>query len=150
MSPILGIILLLLITLVLAGAVYALAPVMTPEGSSAATFGGSCDAATRTITLEHTGGATIDVEQLDMRITVDGISLSEQPPGFPFYNPPGFEGFPSGPFNPSTPNRWAPGELGRFTIENDNPPRPAAGSEVTLELDYQDRPLADINIECDG
>ncbi len=137
-SPVIGVVILVAITVALAGVVLAVGMSTTPPASPpTATVDGSVDPAENKLSLVHTGGDPLPLEEISIRITVDGTPLAHQPP-VPYYNPTGFTGFPSGVFNPMSDDVWEAGERGTITIDGDENrplPTPDATVEVTIVAD---------------
>lgn len=99
----------------------------------------SADSATGWVTIEHAGGPPQDVRSLSVRVEVDDEPLAHQPP-VPFYASTGFNGFPTGPFNPSTDPTWSVGEAAAFRVAkttNDPPLEPGAVLSVSLTRNGQ-------------
>lgn len=134
-SPVIGVVVLVAITVTLGGVVLAFGMSATPPASPpAVTVDGSVDPAENKLTLVHTGGDPLPLEDVSVRIAVDGTPLAEQPP-VPHYNPSGFVGFPCGVFNPMSDNVWEAGEQGTITIDADeNEPLPTANATVEVTI----------------
>lgn len=134
-SPVLGGVLLVAITVVLAGVVVLTVGSFGPgQGQPpVVTVELSADAAEDRITLEHTGGDPINTSELSLQVTVDGEALDHQPP-VPFFSASGFASGPTGPFNPSGSTDWTVGEAGSFQIASTNAPTIEPGDTVAVKL----------------
>lgn len=130
---IVGVVLLVAITIIAAGAVSVAFAIDQPESPTMASFGLAVDAETDRITLTHRAGDPVDLTETELKIEVDGKSLDSNPP-VPFFAAPGFESGPSGPFNTASPNRWRPGETGTITVASTNEPQLQDGSTVTVRV----------------
>lgn len=140
LAPVLGAVLLVGVTVLLAVALtVAVSGFALPASSDPVVIEASADAATNRVTLEHVAGPALDVGALSIRVEVDGEPLTHQPP-VPFYAATGFNGFPTGPFNPSTDSTWDLGETASFRVAsttNDPPLTPGAELSVTVVRDGQ-------------
>jgi len=142
-SPVLGTVLLVLLTIVLVGVVgtsvlgsTALSPtVRAPVAMDVTADDGG------TITVTHDGGRPIDVEAVSVTITVDGTPLSHQPP-VPFFSTSGFEPGPTGPFNSASESRWTVGESASVTVAGTNDPVLEPGSTVVVRVVRGERVIA--------
>lgn len=85
------------------------------------------------ITLSHEGGDSVDVDALDVAISIDGESLTHQPP-VPFFAAEGFHGGPDGAFNPETDDEWVVGETTTLRVAETNDPALEPGAQLTVEL----------------
>ena len=94
-----------------------------------------------TVTLQHRAGPPLDVGSLDVRVRVDGTRLTHQPP-VPFFAATGFDGGPTGPFNPAADQTWTAGERASFQVAGTNDPTLAAGRTVTVRVYRDGTPLA--------
>ncbi|WP_158855160.1 type IV pilin [Halorhabdus sp. CUG00001] len=145
-SPVVGTVLLVAITIVLAGTVGAV--VFTPdvEPSIPATrFSATADASADSITLTHEGGQALDPDTLDVRITVDGRSLDHQPP-IPFFAATGFESGPTGPFNSATRGNWTAGETGVLELATSNAPLVSDGASVEITVRRDGHVLTELEV----
>lgn len=102
-----------------------------------------------TITLAHDGGPPIDVEASRLHVAVDGRPLAEQPP-VPFFSASGFEPGPTGAFNSASDLRLTVGETASFTVAGTNAPTLEAGSTVTVEVLRNDRLVASAETDVSG
>lgn len=132
-APVVGVALLVAVT-VLAGAVVAgaLADVRPPGTPPQARLSlvAHPDGQVRLI---HEGGDALDVTDLRVRVRVDGEGLRHQPP-VPFVGAPGFDGAPSGPFNPAADGRWTAGEAAGFRVAGTNAPPLSRGATVRVTV----------------
>lgn len=94
-----------------------------------------------TVTLRHRAGPPLDVRSLTVRVRVDGTRLAHQPP-VPFFAAAGFDGGPTGPFNPAADPTWEVGERASFRVAGTNAPALADGRTVTVRLYRDGTPLA--------
>lgn len=144
-APVVGIALLLVATVATAGVVatgvFGLAPSEPPASASLAL---SADAESDRVTLTHSGGDRLDVDELRVRVEVDGQPLDHQPP-VPFFAATGFRGGPTGPFNPAADQTWEPGESARFRLAGTNDPTLSPGSEVVVSVYHDDRLVAELS-----
>ncbi|MDF9744878.1 type IV pilin [Natrinema salsiterrestre] len=143
-SPILGVLLLLALTVCLATVVAVGLGGWSPESAGPnATFELSADADGSSIALEHVAGDPIDVEALSVTIAINGTELSAQPP-VPFVGASGFRGTPDGPFNARTESEWTPGEEAGVSVAETNTPTLEAGDSVTVTLVVDGRRIAEL------
>ncbi|WP_181686349.1 type IV pilin [Halorhabdus salina] len=143
-SPVVGTVLLLAITIVLAGTMSAV--ILTPdvEPSIPTTrFSATADASTDSITLTHEGGQALDPDSVDVQIKVDGQSLDHQPP-IPFFAAKGFKSGPTGPFNSQTRGNWTAGEAGTVELATSNTPLLSDGATVEITISRDGRVLTEL------
>ncbi|THE65466.1 type IV pilin [Salinadaptatus halalkaliphilus] len=134
MSPIVGVLVLLAITVCLAAVVAAGAATMTLEaGGPTAAFDLQADGETGAVAIEHVAGDSIDVTELSVTVAVEGTALRDQPP-VPFVGADGFDGTPTGPFNEATEPVWHAGERAAVTVAETNEPTPESGETVSVRL----------------
>lgn len=143
LSPVIGTVLLLVVTLLVAGAASAslLGMASLEEPSQPISISATADAQTNTITLVHQAGPPLDVRDLEIKILIDGLPLFHQPP-VPFVGARGFRGAPSGPFNAAADPKWIAGESGSFRIARKNVPSIDPGSVIKIKLYYNNKRLA--------
>lgn len=141
-SPVLGTVLLALITILLAGAVTASigADSMPQSGPEFVTVSATATP-DGTVTLTHESGDPIDVRSVDLLVRVDGTELEHQPP-VPFFSATGFEPGPTGPFNSGGDATWSVGERTSFTVSESNTPALEAGDEVAVKIVAGDSTIA--------
>jgi len=133
-SPVVGVVLLLVVTTVLAAGIGAFAlGQRPPEPPPRASVGVAVDPATDSLTLAHRGGEPIPVADLRVRIAVDGEPLRHQPP-VPFFAARGFESGPTGPLNPADEGVWRAGERSTLSLAGTNAPLIGPDSSVTVRL----------------
>lgn len=99
-----------------------------------------------TITLEHAGGAAVDVRRLDVTVTVDDTPLTYQPP-VPFFSARGFYSGPRGPFNAAADPAWTAGEIASLSVAGTNDPPLTPDSEVVVTLAIGERRLAVVTLD---
>ncbi len=134
MSPILGVVLLLVVTAALAGTVGSVAlSTSMPSDPSRAAIDLRLDADENRVTLLHRGGDALDVNALSIRVRIDGAALDAQPP-VPFFSADGFRPGPTGPFNSAADQRWTAGETASFALAGTNSPLPSSGKTVTVAI----------------
>lgn len=142
-APVLGAVLLLAVTVIMAAGVGAVATSMaTPGGASASSAAFTCAASPDgEVRVTHRGGAAIDPAALRVRVRVDGRRLAHQPP-VPFFAATGFESGPTGPFNRGYRGSWRAGETAAFRIASTNRPTVSEGATVEVRLYLEDRRIA--------
>ncbi|WP_435076410.1 type IV pilin [Halococcus sp. AFM35] len=136
-SPVIGVVLIVAVTVVLAAVVGAFVVGVgdagnAPEAAITAKFGNEYP---NQINLTHHSGDPLDVTKLTVRIFVDGEPLKHQP-DVPFFAGKGFKSETSGPFNSNTADKsWTAGETASLTVASTtNSPQPSAGSRVTVKI----------------
>ncbi|WP_224448002.1 type IV pilin [Haloprofundus salilacus] len=143
--PAVGIVLLLFVSIGLAASVGAVALDHAQMSSDGARAVLSLTVSDDTLRFVHRGGETLDVRRLDLRVSVDGAPLAEQP-ALPFFSEWGFRPGPTGPFNSAADARWSAGETASFAVADTNDPDLTAGSSVTVDIRYDGRPLATLSV----
>lgn len=139
-SPVIGVVILIALTLVLGVIVLSFGVPHLSGTTPHASIDGTVDAEENKIRLVHSGGEPLPVDQLRFHVTVDGESLKHHP-SYPFSSNTGFVGFPSGAFNPSSSGQWRPGEAGSFVLaRTSNGPMPDVDSRVIVQT-YVDETL---------
>ncbi|MUW13903.1 type IV pilin [Halorubrum sp. CBA1125] len=138
MAPVAGV-LLLAITVVLAGGVVTVALAAPSDPPPTASL--SLSAVGDEITITHRGGDPIDATALTVRVRVDGEPLARQP-AVPYFSAAGFHPGPTGAFNPAGDETLSVGDSTSFRIAGTNDPVPAPGRTVTVELAVDGRPIA--------
>ncbi len=93
----------------------------------------TADASADRITVTHQGGDALNVTALRVRVSVDGTSLSTQPP-VPFFAAAGFRSGPTGPFNSGANPTWTAGERATVRIASTNSPSIDPGDVVRVVL----------------
>lgn len=135
LSPVIGIVVLLVVTLTIAGAAGAtlidLASISDPPGH--AVISAHADAETDRITLTHEAGPPIDVGELTIKIEIDGRPLFHQP-SVPYFAARGFVGAPTGPFNVASDPEWSVGESASVRLAGTNRPVVDSDSDVTITI----------------
>jgi FlaG/FlaF family flagellin (archaellin) len=137
-APVVGVALLVVASVTLAGVVLLLAPAAPAEPAPRAALRLSVDPATDRIALTHIGGDPLDVRDLRLELAVNGTPLVHQPP-VPFFAARGFRSGPTGPFNSGADPRWTPGETASVRLASTNAPaiEPGARVRVTVSVDGQ-------------
>ena len=143
LSPVLGTVLLLLITVVLAGVVgVAALGTGLPTPPPGVVLDVSVDGTADRVTVVHRGGETLDVRDLTIRIAIDGVALDSQPP-VPFFSARGFRSGPTGPFNSAADPNWTTGETASVRLAGTNHPSLARGAQVTVRIYAADSLVAE-------
>jgi len=144
LSPVLGVVLLLVVTVALAGTVGSVAlGTDVPSEPTAAVVDLRVDADANRLTFVHRGGDSLDATALRVRITVDGRALDDQPP-VPFFSASGFRPGPTGPFNSAADPEWTAGERASVRIAETNGPLISPGSSVTVTLSVDETVVAEV------
>ncbi|WP_256296159.1 type IV pilin [Haloarchaeobius salinus] len=150
-SPVVGIALLLALTVVTSSVVAVGALDLATEQTAPpqATFDATADASTGRVTITHRGGEAIDVDELELVVTVDGEELRRQPP-VPFFSARGFVSGPTGPFNVAADQRWTAGESASFAIAGTNGPVVSHGAVVVVTLVVEGNIVASVRSVAAG
>jgi len=138
LTPIAGV-LLLAITVVLAGGVVTAAIDAPPEPAPTTSL--SLSATDDRITLTHRGGDALDVSELNVRVRVDGEPLARQPP-VPFFSAAGFHPGPTGAFNAATDGDWRVGGSASLRVAGTNEPTLEPGRTVSVTVSADGLPVA--------
>jgi flagellin-like protein len=146
-SPALGVVVLVAVTLVLAATVGAALSMPDPREPTTVGLFSSVDADEKTVVLDHRGGDTLEVTELEVRIAVDGERLAHQPP-IPFFAADGFASGPTGPFNSKSDGTWHAGESASLELAGTNAPRLTEGSTVTVTVVYRDAVVHETSVEA--
>ncbi|WP_266079270.1 type IV pilin [Haladaptatus caseinilyticus] len=134
LSPVVATVLLLVVTLVLAGTIGAVTVQSTSfREPTRVAIDVSADAAADRLTFVHQAGDSLTVQTLSIRIRVNGTPLEHQPP-VPFFSAKGFRSGPTGPFNSATNETWSPGETASFEVAGTNAPLFEAGDEIVVQI----------------
>jgi FlaG/FlaF family flagellin (archaellin) len=140
-APAVAIATLLAVTVVLAAAVGGLALTHVPDGDGEpTTVALSLSVRDDRVSLVHRGGPPLDVRDLRLRVTVDGVPLSSQPP-VPFFSAAGFRPGPTGPFNSASHPAWSVGETASFRVAGTNRPAIDDSSTVGVTVYADGRPV---------
>lgn len=143
-APVVGVVVLIGLAVLLAGSIAVVLGSVTPgTPPPTAAFDVHVDGDRSRITLEHAAGEPIDVDDLSVRIAVNGRPLSHQPP-VPFVGSTGFHGPPSGPLNDRSDSTWTAGERASLRVAETNDPRIESGDVVTVTLSVDDRAIAEV------
>lgn len=144
-SPVLGIVLLLVVTVALAGTVGTVALGTTmPSDSPRAAIDMRIDADANRLTFVHRGGEGLDVSELSVQVRIDGTALDAQPP-VPFFSASGFRPGPTGPFNSAADSEWSAGETASFRLAGTNDPLLSPGSAVTVAISVDETVIAEVD-----
>ena len=132
-SPVVGVAVLALLTVLLALAVGTAVPSLPDEPPPTARLTVDANASTDRVVITHHGGDPLDVSDLRVTVAVDGQELDRQPP-VPFFAARGFESGPTGPFNVASPDDWRAGETAGFRIASTNHPTIDRGATVSVTV----------------
>jgi len=144
-TPVVGVVVLLAVTLALGATVLASLPSpgggVSPVPASTPTAAFELRATTDgQVRLVHAGGDAVDAGELRVRVDVDGRPLRHQPP-VPFFAARGFRAGPTGPFNVAGDPRWEAGEVAAVRVAATNAPSLSAGDRVRVRLFLDGRTL---------
>ncbi|NEU58477.1 type IV pilin [Halorussus sp. MSC15.2] len=143
-SPALGIVLLLVVTVALAGTVGSLAFGTTiPSDAPSAVIDLRIDADANRLTFLHRGGDVLDVRDLTVGIRIDDTALDTQPP-IPFFSATGFRPGPTGPFNSAADPKWSAGEPASVRLAETNDPSLSSGSSVVVTFSVNASVVAEV------
>ncbi|MFC4448558.1 type IV pilin [Halorussus aquaticus] len=143
-SPVLGIVLLLVVTVALAGTVGSLAFGTTiPSDVPSAAIDLRIDADANRLTFVHRGGDVLDARDLTVRIRIDDAALDTQPP-IPFFSATGFRSGPTGPFNSATDPEWSAGETASVRLAETNDPSLSSESSVVVTFSVNATVVAEV------
>jgi flagellin-like protein len=136
--PVVGAVLLLAVTTVLAGAV-AVGVVGLAEDSSppATRLAVTADAGDDRVRLHHRGGDPLVVADARVVVRVDGRRLTHQPP-VPFFAARGFRSGPTGAFNVAGETTMRAGDTASFRLASTNAPAIDPGATVTVRVYVDD------------
>ena len=148
LSPVVGTVLLVAITVILAGTVaFALGGISTPAtpmlGTETPNLALEADAEADELRFEHEAGPPIDVDGVDLAVEIADEELSHQPP-IPFVGAPGYRTAPDGPFNAAGDQRWESGETATLTLASTNEPGLEEGDVVRVEVTESGELIADL------
>ncbi|EFW93645.1 hypothetical protein ZOD2009_00840 [Haladaptatus paucihalophilus DX253] len=144
LSPVVATVLLLVVTLVVAGTIGAVAVhSLSLEAPEHAAIGVSASATTNRVTFTHRAGESLDVDELDIEISVNGEPLKEQPP-VPFFSADGFRAGPTGPFNSAADSTWSAGEVASLELAGTNAPLLESGDEIDVRIVENETLIAEI------
>ena len=144
-TPAIGLVILVVITVLLASTVLYLGSIDLAEDSSRIVIEGTVDPAADRITLQHAGGDSLSVTEIDIRVFVDDRPLKHQPP-VPFTGAKGFDEAPSGPFNSQSSHKWDPGERASLSLAGTNEPLPTVDSTVVVRISSGDTLIAEVTL----
>ncbi|WP_181691502.1 type IV pilin [Natronomonas sp. LN261] len=145
-SPVVGVVCLLAVTVILAATVVVTVPVGSALEPTVASFEATADP-TGEIRVTHTGGDVIDPESVDVHVRVDGEPLAQQPP-VPFFSARGFESAPTGAFNSATAGDWRVGETASFRTAGTNEPGIDSGDTVTIRLYVNEYSVTELDVRA--
>ena len=138
-SPVVGVVCLLAVTVVAGAAVGTVVTVSPPDPAPSATVSITATADGE-VTLVHRGGRPLDVDSLRVELAVDGEPLRHQPP-VPFVGATGYRGAPSGAFNAAADGTWTAGERTTLRLAATNAPALRSGARLTVELRTDEVPV---------
>jgi len=130
-TPVIGAVILLVLTVTLAGSVGMALSLERPSQPPTAQLSTTVDG--NEIHLTHERGDTLDVTAIEITVAVNETPLEHQPP-VPFFSVEGFSGGPTGPFNAESSDSWRAGETASFTLAETNYPQITPDSEVTVTV----------------
>ncbi|MCW8172068.1 type IV pilin [Natrialba swarupiae] len=143
LSPLVGVVALLAITVCLAGVVAVGVATWSLESTgpnAAFDLSVDTDAEDVEIAIDHVAGDPIDVRS-SRSSSRSTARAAEQPP-VPVAGASGFNGTPTGPFNEQADPEWRSGERASVFVAETNDPVPTAGDTVTVRLAVDDRTIA--------
>ncbi len=132
-SPVVGVLVLIALTVVLSATLLSAASVGMSEPAPTVSLALSIDETTDRIQLTHRGGDELDIEELDVFVTIDGEELQYQPP-VPFFAAEGFESGPNGAFNSASSDTFRAGETTDFSLAATNDPEMREGVTVSVQI----------------
>lgn len=133
MSTVVGVVLLVGVTVVLAAVVGVMALGFSPSGVSEPVALSADATADGRIEVSHRGGAAIDVTEVSVLIEVDGEPLDHQPP-VPFFSATGFAPGPTGAFNDAGDTVLESGERASLEVAGTNDPTFSEGATVRIRF----------------
>lgn len=144
LAPVVGVALLVLVSLALAGVVLGAVSAVDPgEPPPRAAFELDADAGADRVAVTHAGGDALDPATVDVRIEIDGRALDAQPP-VPFFSARGFRPGPTGPFNAAWEDDWSAGETGSVRVASTNSPGGIdRGEQVRVAVSVDGSRIAD-------
>lgn len=142
LAPVIGVVLMVALVVILSGvlAVFVLG-IEHEDAPPQASLSATIDAEHDRFVFVHEGGDTIQVDRVEIEITIDGEPLDHQPP-VPFFSTTGFQSGPRGAFNPASDTTWAAGERASFSMACSNAPKPTRDSRVRVVVFVDDDPIA--------
>lgn len=132
-TPVVGVVLLVVVTMTLAAVVGGSVATTPGESPPIARFAVSADADDDRITVIHRGGEAISPTDIRLVVEIDGTRLAHQPP-VPFFATRGFESGPTGPLNSASNGQWRAGERATIRLAATNEPQLAPGARVTVTV----------------
>ncbi len=149
LAPVLGVVLLVALTVVLAAVAGVTVTALDTTDEVAGDRGPvalslSVDPGGDRLTLVHRAGAPLDARRLTLRVRVAGTPLDHQPP-VPFFAARGFRAGPTGPFNVAADPDWSAGERASLRLASTNAPGIAPGDRVVIEISVGDRRVATLS-----
>lgn len=139
-SPVIGVVLLVALTVVASAAVGLAVPDLADPPPRAAL---SLSVDGDEVTLTHEAGDPLAVADLRVVVSVGGARLAHQPP-VPFFAATGFEPGPTGPFNSASEGPWTAGERATLELAGTNAPLPEPGETVRVRVYADGREVADL------
>lgn len=148
-SPVLGSVLLVGLTVVLAAIIGGLALADPPaEPPPTARIDCEADVGSDRVACVHRGGDQLDVRDIRLRIGVGGEALSHQPP-VPFFAARGFHAGPTGPFNSAADPGWTAGETAAVRLAATNRPGLTPGAAVRIRIVVDGNVVMNETVEAD-
>lgn len=132
-SAVVGSLLMIAITVILAAAVSATLATPPLATTPTASLSASVDGDAGMIRVTHQAGDELDVTDLDITLEISGEALQHQPP-IPFFAADGFVSGPTGPFNSASSSEWQVGQTASLRLAATNTPPLSPGDEVTITV----------------
>ena len=149
LSPVIGVVLLLAITITLAGVVgLTLISLQPNDAPIQASISADVNLTTDTFRFVHDGGDPIDVHTLEVTIFVDDEPIRHQP-RVPYFSQTGFQSGPTGPFNRESNNVWKAGESASLALACSNEPKPADATIIEIHFTSDGNPIDTVKILVD-
>ncbi len=136
-------VLLCALTVVTAATVGAAVWPALPDRPPVADFDLDVDADANQLTLRHVGGESLTVEEVSLRVQVNGEPIAHQPP-VPYFATDGFRSGPTGPLNVGADGPWRAGQSATIRLASTNGPLPQAGDRVTVRVVTDRAVVADL------
>lgn len=132
-SPVVGVVVLVFLVVSLSVTVGMAVQTTVRDPPPTASLTVTAHATTDRIVLHHEHGESLNINRLNVTVSVDGTPLDEQPP-VPFFAAEGFESGPTGPFNSKSDRQLRAGESAGFRIAETNSPQLSPDSTVTVTV----------------
>ncbi len=146
-APVVGVLVLIGVTLTVGAALGVVVSADPTEPAPMVSFDVTAAAETDEIRISHQRGDELDLDTVQIEISIDGEPLEHQPP-VPFFAAEGFQGGPTGPFNAASADQWRAGETGGVQLAETNSPQLSAGETVRVQIQTETATIADISTEA--